>query len=107
MVNIDATNPAYITQGPGLSNLTNGTEAGAVTTLIKGMLDLAITSDLTYGVGGAILYSMSSTTVTSGATFPHTIDKAAVTGEDGEDVAYFNKEVLGFTIHTARHILQT
>jgi len=89
MVNIDATNPAYITQGPGLSNLTNGTEAGAVTTLIKGMLDLAITSDLTYGVGGAILYSMSSTTVTSGATFPHTIDKAAVTGEDGEDVAYF------------------
>ena len=89
MVNLDLTNPGFIQQGPGLANLTNGTQAAAVTTLIKGALDFAVTSDLTYGIGGAKLYSFSSTAVTSGATFPHTIDKAAVTGELGEDVAYY------------------
>ena len=89
MTNIDCTNAGFITQGPGLSNLTNGTQAAALTTLPKGILDFAVTADLTYAIGGAKLYSLSSTTVTSGATFPHTIDKAAVTAEDGEDVAYY------------------
>lgn len=89
MVNIDMTNPGYITQGPGLANLTNGTQAAAVTTLIKGATDYAVTSDLAYGVGGSKVYSFSSTTVTNGATFPHTIDKSGVTGETGEDVALF------------------
>lgn len=89
MQNMDLTSPAYITQGPGLANLTNGTEAGAFTTLTKGIWDQAQSSDVTYGVGGAKLYKLSSTTVTSNATWPHTIDKAVVTGEDGEDVVVF------------------
>lgn len=89
MVNADLTNPSYLTQGPGLSDLTNGTQAAAVTTLIKGATDLAVTSAVAYGVGGAKLYKFSSTTVTSDGTWPHTINKAVVTGEDGEDVAYY------------------
>ena len=89
MTNIDCTNPGYIQQGPGLANLTNGTQAAAVTTLIKGATDLAVSSAAAYGIGGAKLYKFSSTTVTSDATWPHAIDKAAVTGEDGEDVAYY------------------
>lgn len=89
MTNIDLTNPSYLTQGPGLANLTNGTQAAAVTTLIKGATDMAVSSGVAYGVGGAKLYKFSSTTVTSDATWPHAIDKAAVTGEDGEDVAYY------------------
>lgn len=93
MANIDMTGSNYLTQGPGLSTLTNGTEAGAVTTLMKGALDFAVTADLTYGIGGAVLYSFSSTAVTSGATFPHAIDKAAVTGEDGEDVVLFQSNL--------------
>lgn len=89
MTNIDMTNAGYITQGPGLSNLTNGTQAGALTTLPKGMLDFAASSDVSYAVGGAKLYKFSSTTLTSDATWPHTIDKAAQTAEDGEDVALY------------------
>lgn len=93
MTNIDGTNAGFIQQGPGLANLTNGTQAAAVTTLIKGATDFAVSSNLAYGVGGAKLYSFSATTVTSGATFPHTIDKAAVTGELGEDVVLFQSNL--------------
>lgn len=89
MTNIDMSNAGYILPGPGLANLTNGTQAGAVTTLIKGALDFAATSDASYGVGGAKLYKFSSTAVTSDATWPHTIDKAAQTAEDGEDVTLY------------------
>lgn len=89
MTNIDLTNPGFMTQGPGLADLTNGTQAGVVTTLIKGATDLAVSSGVAFAIGGAKLYKFSSTTVTSDGTWPHTIDKAAVTGEDGEDVAYY------------------
>lgn len=93
MTNIDMTNAGFISQGPGLVNLTNGTQAGALTTLPKGVLDFAVTSDATYGVGGAKLYKLSSTTLTSDATWPHTIDKAAQTAEDGEDVALYQSNL--------------
>lgn len=89
MLNCDLTNAGYIQQGQGLATLTNGTQTGAVTTLMKGILDYAVTSDLTYGIGGAKLYSFSSTAVTNAGAFPHTIDKATVTAEDGEDVALY------------------
>jgi len=89
MQNVDMTDPSGITQGPGLANLTNGTQAAAVTTLIKSILDKAVTADITYAVGGAKLYQLSSTAVTNAGIWPHTIDKAVVTGEDGEDVAHF------------------
>lgn len=89
MTNIDLTNAGFLTQGPGLSNLTNGTEAAAVSTLINSILDQNTASDVTYGVGGAKLYKLSSTAVTSDGTWPHTIDKATVTAEDGEDVCLY------------------
>lgn len=89
MTNIDLTNAGFMTQGPGLSNLTNGTQAGAMTTLIKGATDLAVSSAVAYGVGGNLLQKFSSTTLIDDATWPYTINKAVVTGEDGEDVAYY------------------
>lgn len=91
MVNIDMTGPSYITQGPGLATLTGGTEAGSVTTLIKGMLEFPADTSLSFGVGGNKLYKFSSSAVTSDASYPHTIDKAAVTAELGEDVAFYNQ----------------
>lgn len=100
MTNIDMTNAGFIQQGPGLSNLTNGTQASAITTLMKGALDFAASSDLTYGIGGTRLYSISSTTVTSGVTFPHTIAKAVVTGEDGEDVGLYGGRLYYTYNHT-------
>ena len=89
MTNVDLTTPGFLTQGPGLANLTNGTQAAAVTTLINSILDEAVASDVTYAIGGAKLYKTSSTAVTSDGTWPHTIDKAAVTAEDGEDVCAY------------------
>lgn len=85
MQNVDLTNAGFLTQGPGATALTNGTQAGAVTTLIKSILDRAVTSDATYGIGGNLLHKITSATVVDDATWPHTIDKAAVTAEDGED----------------------
>lgn len=91
MTNIDLTAPNFLTQGPGLANLTNGTQAGVVTTLINSILDEAVASDTTYAIGGALLHKISSTTVSSGGSpsWPRTIDKAAVTAEDGEDVCVY------------------
>ena len=89
MRGIDMTDPAGMTQGPGMAALTNGTST-VVTTYIKSILDKAVTANLTYAIGGAKLYSLSATTVTNTSPFPHTIDKAVVTAEDGEDVAHFN-----------------
>lgn len=93
MTNIDLTNPGYMQQGPGLANLTNGSDAAAVTTLIKGALDFAVSSNLTYGVGGDQLYSFSASTVTNDGTFPHTINKAVVTAEAGEDCVFYQGSV--------------
>ncbi len=89
MRNIDPTDPSTITQGRGMVALTAGTQAAAVTTLIKGMTRNAVTSNVAYGVGGAKLYKFSATAVTNAGDFPHTIDKATVTGEDGEDVCHY------------------
>ena len=86
MTNCDLTNVSYIQQGPGLSNLGNN---AVQTTLIKGILKAPFSSNLTYGVGGNKLYEFTAADLTNNATFPHTIDKAAVTGELGEDVIKF------------------
>lgn len=93
MTNIDLTNPGYLCQGPGLDNLTNGTQAVAVTTLIKGATDYAVSTGIAFGVGGAKLYKFSNTEVTNDGTFPHTINKSSVTSEDGEDVCYYNSNL--------------
>src|SRR4030042_992272 len=89
MKNVDLTNPNVITQGTGRVALTAGTQAGAVTTFIKGILKIPVTSTTSYAVGGNKLYQFSSTAVINTGDFPHTIDKATVTGEDSEDVCYF------------------
>lgn len=89
MQNCDLTNPNSVTQGPGLATLTAGAQDGAVTTLIKGILKRATSSNVSYGVGGAKLYQFSATAVTNAGNFPHTIDKGTVTGELGEDVAEY------------------
>lgn len=92
MVNIDMTNPGIITQGPGLSTLTNGTEAGAVTTLINQIIDLPSQST-SFAVGGTKVYEVTSTAVTNSGNWPITIDKAAVTGESGQSICLYKNNV--------------
>lgn len=89
MQNVDMINPNVLTQGPGLLNLTNGDQSAAVTTLIKGLMRVSPDGTNIFGVGGNKFYKLTSSVVASDANFPHTIDKAAVTSEDGEDVAYY------------------
>jgi hypothetical protein len=88
--NVDLTDPAVIKQGPSLTALTND---ASVTTRIKGITKGTISSEA-YAVGGTELYETNQNTVTSDGNWPHTIDKAAVTGESGEDVIVFKDEVL-------------
>ncbi len=78
MKDIDLLNPSHLTQGPGLSALTNGTESGNVSTLITSILDKAVSSDTTYAVGGDQVYTISSTSVDSA----HTISGTNVEAED-------------------------
>lgn len=93
LADIDLIDPNVLTQGPGIAALTNGTQAGVVTTLIKGMLAGVTSSDVSFGIGGAKLYKYSASAVASDGTFPHIIDKVTVTGEDGEDVAFYKSKV--------------
>jgi hypothetical protein len=86
---IDLTDPDFIYQGAGLATLTNGSQAGNVQTLIKGISKNVVASDSIYGVGGASLYPISSTTVSTA----HTINHPSKTSEDGEDVALYSGEL--------------
>lgn len=72
MQNVDCLSD-LLTQGPGLSNLVGGTQAGVVTELIQFIMDKAVANDVTYALGTTKLFQLSSTTVTSNATFPHTV----------------------------------
>jgi hypothetical protein len=81
-----------MTQGQGLSTLTNGTQS-VVTSVLNSILKHAVTSDFTYGIGGNKLHKISSTAVSNAGIWPHTIDKAAVTDETGEDVCYYQSNL--------------
>lgn len=79
--NIDViSNPAVLTQGSGLANLTNGTQAGAVSELINFIMDKAVSDDVSFAIGATKLFKISATTVSNTSPFPHTITNAI----DGE-----------------------
>ena len=94
MKNVSLMDPSVLSPGPGVATLTDGDEAGAVTTLLKGILRQAVATNVSYGIGGAKLYKFSATAVTNAGDWPHTIDKAAVTGELGEDVCHYQGKLL-------------
>jgi hypothetical protein len=100
MKNIDLTDPNSMTQGPAPTALTAGTEAGAVTTTVKSFLRHVTSDDVSFALGGAKLYQISSTAVTNAGVFPHTIDKATVTGEDGEGLCYHKTKLYYFYNHS-------
>ena len=99
MTNVDVINGDYLTQGPALTSLINGTQAGVVTELINFIMDKAVSSDVTYGIGASKLFKIGSTTVTTDATWPHTITEC----KDGQSIqvlkgnlyAFFNKTTSG------------
>ena len=98
MVSADILTPDYITQGPALAALTNGTQAGVVSELINYILDTPTASDTTYGIGNTKLFKISSTTVATGGTpsWPRTITNATA----GKSIAYL-KGVLYYFFNTS------
>jgi len=95
MKNIDLTDPNVMTQGPAPEALTNGTEAGSVvTTVVRSFLRHATSADVSFAIGGAKLYQISSTAVTNAGVFPHTITHDG--SEVGEDVCYHKTKLYYF-----------
>ena len=86
MTNVDLTNPSYVTQGPGLTTLTDGDENGNVDTLISTILDKAQKSDTSYAAGEDTFYIISSSAVTS----THTVSGTNV---NIEDIVYYQGDV--------------
>jgi hypothetical protein len=86
---VDLTNPNILTQGPGLADLTLGTNNGVLATNLRGIQKISLNGTHAYAVGGNKLYKFTSSAMISDGNFPHTIDKAVVTGETGEDVCEY------------------
>src|SRR3990167_6250085 len=93
MRNMSLMDPSVLSPGPGMAELTNGDQGGAVTTLIKGILRHAVSADVSFAVGGAKLYKFSSTAVNSGGSpsWPRTITDNG--SELGEDVCYYQSKL--------------
>ena len=68
LVDADLTDPAVLTQGPKATNLTNGTEAGNVATLISAILRTSISANLSFACGVNKVYKITNTAVTAVAT---------------------------------------
>ena len=83
MKNINILDPNVLTQGPGLAALTNGTQVGAVTDLVKHILDRAVADNVTYAISETKLHKLSATAVINTGAFPRTITWAT----DGQSVA--------------------
>jgi len=84
--------PGLLIQGPGLSTLTAGTEAGAVSDQINFIFDKAVASNVTYGVSDTLLHKISATAVTNTGDFPHTITGAT----EGSSCIHFQGSLLYF-----------
>lgn len=82
MQNVDVINGDYVTQGPGLVDLTNGTQAGAVTELIQFIMDKAVANNESYAIGTSKLFKISSTAVSTTSPFPHSISNCT----EGESI---------------------
>jgi len=94
MLNCDLSDPHKLTQGPGLVALTNGTQAGNVSDMIKGILDKAQASNLSFAVGtSGKFYEITPTTVSTKAATPVLPHQIAGTNPVGEDVAYYKGEI--------------
>lgn len=87
MQNVDILD-GNLTQGAGLANLTNGTQAGLVTELINFIMDRATTNDVSYAFGTTKLFKISSTAVTSA--------NAISTCTNGESLILLKGNLYGF-----------
>ena len=84
--------PGVLTQGPGLTTLTDGDENGAVTDQINFIFDKAVAVDETYAISDTKLHKVTPTDVIKTGDFPHTITGAT----KGSSVIHFQGELFYF-----------
>lgn len=84
--------PKLLTQGPGLTTLTNATEAAAVGELINFIIDRPVSSGTTYGIAATKLHQITATAVANAGSWPHAITNAV----SGSSVHYLNGKLYYF-----------
>src|SRR3990167_5685297 len=89
MTNVDILD-GKLTQGAGLANLTNGTQAGNVTELITFILDKATADDVGWALGATKLFKISSTAVTSGNGVSGMTDGESLVALKGNLYGFYN-----------------
>lgn len=89
---IDVTVPKFIKQGPALTNLTNGTQAGIVNELINYILDIPPVLNTTYGISNTKLFKILPDEVVNSSPFPYTITGAT----KGESLVAFQGNLYYF-----------
>src|SRR3990167_7878884 len=90
MQNVDVLN-GKLTQGPALSDLTNGTQAGNVTELISFILDKATSADVGWAIGSSKLFKISSTAVAAGTAITGCTDGESLVALKGNLYGFYNK----------------
>lgn len=87
--------PGLLTQGPGLTVLTAGTQAGAITEQVRHILGRPFSSGFTYGIAATKLHKISPSAVTNTGIWPHAItgavDGSSVVSFQGAIYYFFNK----------------
>ena len=88
--------PSYLTQSPGLANLTNGTEAGAVSELIRFILEQPTDANgtITYALGTSKLFKLTANAVSSGGS--PSWPQAVTSMTEGESLVRLNSYLYGF-----------
>jgi len=83
--NVNLIDPNVLTQGPGISDLDDGSEAGALTTKypITSILKNITSSNVSFAIGGKLLHKLTATAVINTGAFPRSITgTGAVVGSD-------------------------
>jgi len=84
--------PGFLTQSPGLVDLTNGNQDGEVDELIRFIMEQPINDADCYVVGTAHLFKLSVTTVVDDANYPMTITGMT----SGESIIHLNGNLFVF-----------
>jgi hypothetical protein len=88
MTDVDVLDPTYVTQGPGLANLTNATEAGALTEQMNFILDVPPADGVTYGIGDTKLFEVTPTAISYMDTITDCVE--------GESLCYLKGDLYYF-----------
>lgn len=94
MKNVDVLT-GKLTQGPGLADLTNGTQAGNVTEQIQFIMDRATADDVSWAFGSTKLFKISSTTVENGTAVSGCTEGESLLALKGNLYGFYNKSTGG------------